>query len=173
MSPGPEAPEVSPRLASTAKMMITLFWNTSDLYVSDFLAGESFNADYFVRSIMHRIHLLPIFRSRINKTMIRLGYGQCSDPPFKSDKSEIVSDASAFRSASSVFTRSGSIGFFLFRYFKEKLLGREFESAEALLDWIRDELESIRPNVLERVCESWITRVGKCLQHEGAYFSED
>jgi hypothetical protein len=31
------------------------------------------------------------------------------------------------------------------------MLGWEFESAEALLDWTRDEFESIRPDVLERV----------------------
>jgi hypothetical protein len=48
------------------------------------------------------------------------------------------------------------------------MLGREFESAEALLDWIREEFESIRADVLERGFESWITRVEKCIQHEGA-----
>jgi histone-lysine N-methyltransferase SETMAR len=63
--------------------------------------------------------------------------------------------------------------FLLFGYLKEKMLGRAFESAEALLDWIREEFESIHPDVLERVFESWITRVEKCIQHEGAFFSED
>jgi hypothetical protein len=53
------------------------------------------------------------------------------------------------------------------------MLGREFESGDALLDWLPRELESIRPHIRERVFESWITRVEKCIEHEEAYFSED
>jgi hypothetical protein len=56
---------------------------------------------------------------------------------------------------------------FLFEYLKEKMFGREFESADALLDRLRQEFEGIRPDVLERVFESWITRVEKCIEHEG------
>jgi hypothetical protein len=54
-----------------------------------------------------------------------------------------------------------------FFLFEEKMIGREFESADALLDWVRQEFEGIRPDVLERVFECWITRVEKCIKHEG------
>jgi hypothetical protein len=60
LPPDSEAPEVNRCLISRPKVMITLFWNTSGLHVSNFLAGESLKAEYFVRNNMHRIHLLPI-----------------------------------------------------------------------------------------------------------------
>jgi hypothetical protein len=121
LPPDSEAPEVSLRLISTPKVIITLFWNTSGLHVSDFLVGESFNAQYFVRNILHRIHLLPIVSiAHTQKKTIPLAYGQCSYTPFKSDNSEIVSDASGFGSASSVFTRSSSIQLFSLRIFERE-----------------------------------------------------
>jgi hypothetical protein len=55
-----EAPEVIRRLINTPKVMITLFWNTFELHVSNFLEGESFNAKYLVRNILNPIHSLPI-----------------------------------------------------------------------------------------------------------------
>jgi hypothetical protein len=57
--------------------------------------------------------------------------------------------------------------FLLFGYLKEKMIGREFESADALLDWVRQDFEGIRPDVLERAFECWITRVEKCIEHKG------
>jgi hypothetical protein len=50
------APEVTRRLIKTPKVMITLFWNTSGFHISNFLAGESFNADDFVWNVLYLIH---------------------------------------------------------------------------------------------------------------------
>jgi hypothetical protein len=58
--PDTEAAEVTRRLINTPKVMITLFWNTSELQVSNFLKGESFNAKYLVRNILNPIQSLPI-----------------------------------------------------------------------------------------------------------------
>jgi hypothetical protein len=60
LCPDVEASEVIRRLINTPKVMITLFWNTSELQVSNFLEGESFNAKYLVRNILNFIHSLLI-----------------------------------------------------------------------------------------------------------------
>jgi hypothetical protein len=51
--------------------------------------------------------------------------------------------------------------------------GPESDSSEALLAWIRAEMATIRPDVLEAVFERWILRVAKCIEHEDPYFPED
>jgi hypothetical protein len=50
--PDSDAPVVAQRLINTRKLMITLFSNPAGLHVSDFLAGESFNGDYFVMTVL-------------------------------------------------------------------------------------------------------------------------
>jgi hypothetical protein len=63
--------------------------------------------------------------------------------------------------------------FFLFEYLKEKTLRLEFNSAEDLLHWIRDEFERVPPAFLEDVFENWINRLGKCVQCGADYFPEN
>jgi hypothetical protein len=63
--------------------------------------------------------------------------------------------------------------FFLFGYLKEKILGLEFESSEALLAWINAEFERTRRGTLEGFFECWIIRVQKCIECQGDYFPED
>jgi hypothetical protein len=55
--PDSDPPEVARRRINTAKVMVTLFWNTSGSHVSNFLAGESFDEDDFVRDVFTPIHL--------------------------------------------------------------------------------------------------------------------
>jgi transposase len=174
LPPDSEAPEVSRRLISTPKVMITLFWNTSGLHVSDFLAGESFNAEYFVRDIMHRIHLLPIVSIAHEQTKrFVLHMDNAPIHHSKVPKAKLSQMPVHLAPHPPYSPDLAPSDFLLFGYLKAKLFGCEFESAEALLDWIREAFESIRPDVLERVFESRITRVEKYIQHEGAYFSEE
>jgi hypothetical protein len=55
-----DLPEVARRRINTYKVMVTLFWNISGLYVSNFLACESFDADCFVSNVLSSIHHLVI-----------------------------------------------------------------------------------------------------------------
>jgi hypothetical protein len=48
------------RLIHNLKVIITVFWNMSGLHVSNFLADESFNAEYCVQNVLTPIHPLPI-----------------------------------------------------------------------------------------------------------------
>jgi hypothetical protein len=148
--------------------MILLFFNTSDLHVSNFCAGESFNAECFVKNILDRVHRLPIVSiAHKQKQRIRLADGECADTLFKSDKGK-MSQMPVYLAPHPQYSPDlPPSDFFLFVYLKEKMLGREFESADALLDWLRQKFEGIRADVLERVFESWITRVEKCFEHEG------
>jgi hypothetical protein len=63
--------------------------------------------------------------------------------------------------------------FFLFGYLKEKILGIEFESSEALFGWINPEFERIPRETLEEVFECWVVRVEKCIEYQGDSFFED
>jgi hypothetical protein len=53
------------------------------------------------------------------------------------------------------------------------MLGLEFDSPEALLDWVKAEFQRIPSGVLEGVFESWIIHVQKCIEYESDYFPED
>jgi hypothetical protein len=63
--------------------------------------------------------------------------------------------------------------FFLFGYLKEKTVGLEFASPEALLAWINAEFERISRETLEEVFECCIIRVQKWIEYQDDYFPED
>jgi transposase len=174
LPPDADAPQVARQLINTPKVMVTLFWNPWGIYVSNALVGESFNAEYFVEHILNQVHLLqivtaartqkkrfilhmdnsPIHKARVVKAKLaQMPVYLAPHPPYSPDIAP--SD------------------FFLFGYLKEKMLGLEFDSPEALLDWIRTEFERISRQVLEEVFEDWIARVQKCIECEGDYFPED
>jgi hypothetical protein len=165
--PDSEAPDVSRCLISTPKVMITLSLNTSGLHVRNLCAGESFNADCFVKNIMDRIHRLPIV-SIAHKQQKGFGLQMVNAPIHysKVTRAKLSQMPVYFAPHPHYSPDRPPSDFFLFGYAKEKMFGREFESADALLDWLRQEFEGIRPDVLERVFESWITRVEKCIEYE-------
>jgi hypothetical protein len=171
--PDSEAPNVSRCLISTPKLIITLFLNASGLHVSNFCAGDSSNAECFVKNIMDRIHRLPIV-SIAQKQKKGFVLQMVNAPIHHSQMTRAkLSQMPVYLAPHPQDSPDlPPSDFFLFEYLKEKMIGREFESADALLDWFRQEFEGIRPDVLERVFESWITRVETCIEHE-AYFSED
>jgi hypothetical protein len=63
--------------------------------------------------------------------------------------------------------------FLLFGYLKERILGLEFESPEALLVWINAEFERMPRGTLEEVFKCWIIRVQNCIEFQGDYFPDD
>jgi histone-lysine N-methyltransferase SETMAR len=154
--------------------MATLFWNPWGVHLSKALLSEFFNADDFVRHILQPIHSLQIMavahkekkkfilhmdNSAIRKAKVakarlsQLPIHVAPHPPYSPDLAP--SD------------------FCPFGYLKEKILGREFESSEALLAWINAEFERIPRETLEEVYECWIVRLQKCIEYEGDYFPED
>jgi transposase len=59
--------------------------------------------------------------------------------------------------------------FFLFGYLKEKIIGIDFESPQALIDWIQLTFETIPRHILDKVFESWLRRVQDCINSQGSY----
>jgi histone-lysine N-methyltransferase SETMAR len=59
-APDSDPPEVARHRVNTSKVMVTLFSNISRLHVGNFLAGESFDQDYFMRNVLILIHHLLI-----------------------------------------------------------------------------------------------------------------
>jgi transposase len=174
LPPDADAPEVTRRLINTPKVMITLFWNTSGLQVSNFLEGESFNAEYFVRNILNPIHSLPIV-AVAHKQRKRFILHMDNSPihKAKATKAKLAQMPVHLAPHPPYSPDLAPSDFFLFGYLKGKMQGLEFDSPEALLAWIRAEMATIRPDALEAVFERWILRVAKCIEHQGAYFPED
>jgi hypothetical protein len=52
------------------------------------------------------------------------------------------------------------------------MIGREFDSPDALIAWIKATFEAIPKPGLEQIFEEWIRRVGQCIENEGSYFPE-
>jgi hypothetical protein len=58
---------------------------------------------------------------------------------------------------------------FLFGDLKERMIGRESESPEDLLEWIQATVSGIANPVLEKVFTNWMERLETCIQSNWAY----
>jgi hypothetical protein len=52
---------------------------------------------------------------------------------------------------------------------KEKIIGIDFESPQALIDWIQLTFEAIPRHILDKIFESWLRRVQDCINSQGSY----
>jgi hypothetical protein len=60
LPPDAETPKVARRLINKPKIMVTVFWNPSGLYVNRFLEiGTSFNSTYFIEYVLGDIEHMP------------------------------------------------------------------------------------------------------------------
>jgi hypothetical protein len=158
----------------TSKLMGTLFWNTSGLQVSNFLAGESLDADDFVRNVLTAIHHLYIVDvAHKQKKPLILHVNNSPIHKSKVTRAKLSQMTVHLASHHHYPPNLAPSGFFLFGYLKTKMLGLECDSPDALLAWIKAEFQRIPSEVLEGVSESWIIRVQKCIEHEGHDFPED
>jgi hypothetical protein len=61
LAPDAETPEVARQMINTLKVMVTIFWNPSGLYVNKFLEiGTSFNFPYFTEYALSDVERLPV-----------------------------------------------------------------------------------------------------------------
>jgi transposase len=63
--------------------------------------------------------------------------------------------------------------FFVFGHLKSMMAGREFDSPQNLIAWIKATFERISRSLIERVFEEWMDQMEQCIAHQGSYFSED
>jgi hypothetical protein len=59
--------------------------------------------------------------------------------------------------------------FFVFGSVKGKLMGKQYETPEDLVSEVRKSIESIRPNVLKNIIESWKRRLLDCWDSNSEY----
>jgi histone-lysine N-methyltransferase SETMAR len=171
LPPDAEMPEVAPRLPNTPKIMVTLFWNPSGLYVNRILNSEtSFNSAYFLKYVLsetehlsalqtaigqkkkfiHHMDNSPIHKfSAVTERMISLRLALEPYPPYSPD-----------------LTPSD---FFFFGYLKEKMLGINFGSPKELIYWIQLTCEAIPRHVLDKLFESWLRRVQDYINSQRSY----
>jgi hypothetical protein len=134
LRPDAKASEVTRRLINTSKVMITLFWNTFGLQISNFLEGESFNAEYFVRNILNPVHSLPIV-GVAHKQRKRFIFHMDNSPIHKGKVTRAkLSQMTVYLAPHPPYSPDlAPLEFFLFGYLKRKMQGLEFDSPEALL----------------------------------------
>jgi transposase len=170
-----EAPEVARQLIATPKLMITIFWDVSGIHVIDYLPpGTSFDSTYFIDNILYDFNTLPIISVAVRQKKLFV----------------IHMDNSSIHKSKSVIAKTSSIpvqlaphpqyspdltpsNFFLFGHLKSQMIGREFNSPEDLIRWIRAAFLRISRDTSERVFDEWIDRVERCISHEGSYFPEE
>jgi transposase len=149
LAPNSDSQEVARRRINTPKMIVTLFWNISGLHVSNFLAGESFDADYFTRNVLIPIHHLPIVDvAHTQKKRLILHMDNSLMHKSKVTKAKLSQMPVRLAPHPSYSPDLAPSDFFLFGSRKTKVIGLEFDSQEALLDWINAEFQRIPSEVL-------------------------
>jgi hypothetical protein len=76
----------------------------------------------------------------------------------------------AARHISTRLTRSRTVGFFLFEHVKNRLNGIVFQSREELLAGIREVLDKISVEILERIFNHWMERLEWVSQNNDDYY---
>jgi hypothetical protein len=95
-------PGSGPTTGQHPKNMITWFWNPAGFHVSDFLVGELFNGNYFMRSVLTPIHLFPMVAAAYEQK-IYSAHEQLVDAQIKSCTGGTLPDVRAPVAASSLF----------------------------------------------------------------------
>jgi hypothetical protein len=171
LPPDAKTPEVARQLINTPKIMVTVFWNPTGLYVNRFLeSGTSVNSAYFSEYVLGDIQLLPVLqkaRQQKKKFILHMGNSPGHKSPIVTEQIDSLCLALAPHPQHS--PDLAPLDFFIFGYLKEKMIRIDFESPQGLIDWIQLTFEAIPRHVLESVFESWLRRIQDCLKSKGSY----
>jgi transposase len=174
MPPDVETPEVARPLISTPKLMVTIFWNVWGIHVIDYVpSGESFNSSRFIEQILPTIAGLPARHAAVRQRKAFVLHLENS--PMHTSRAVLETMASIPVQLAPHPPYSPDLApsdFFLFGHLKGKMIGREFDSPDALIAWIKATFEALPKPGLEQVFEEWIRRVEQCIDNEGSYFPE-
>jgi transposase len=155
--------------------MVTIFWGVSGIHVLDCLPHDtSFNSAYFLDHIVASLRNLPILHvaQRQKKRFVL----HMDNSPIHKSKSVVdaLSNLGIQRAPHPPYSPDlAPSDFFLFGHLKEQMGGRESDSPEDVLEWVREVFHRIRRDTIEKVFEEWIRRVRRCIERQGAYFAEE
>jgi hypothetical protein len=173
--PDVDAPEVSRQLIATPKLMVTIFWAISRIYVINYFSPwSSFDAAYFVDHILNSFETPPaVLLAKRNKKSFVIH--RANSPIHKSRSSMAkISNRPVHFAPHPLYSQDlAPSNFFLFDHLKSMMIEQEFDSPEDLIAWIEATFERISKQVIQYVFEDWIERVERCIAHEDSYFSED
>ena len=150
------------------KVMIMVIWSPSGMKSITMLPdGDRFTKKIFIGTVLgdlknyfniHRasmqgsgiiLHIDYASSHHVNDELKRAGIKRMEHPPYSPDLAP--SD------------------FFLFGFLKTNLEGKHFDSAEELLDWVKNFLNSIDIEMLRNVYIEWVLRLQQCIDSGGEY----
>jgi histone-lysine N-methyltransferase SETMAR len=136
--------------------MVTVFWNSSDLYVNIFLeSSTSFNSTYFTEYVLSDIESLPALQTaRQQKKTFVFHMDNSLIQKSHAVTGKIMSLCLALASHPQYSPDLAPSNFLFFGYLKEKIVRIDFESPHELIDWIQSTFEGIARHVLDEVFES-------------------
>jgi hypothetical protein len=156
--PNVDVPEGARQLITTPKLMITIFWSVSGIYVIDYPPPvTSFDSTYFIDHTLFGFNAFPIISVAVRQTK-GLVIHMDNSPIHKSKRviatmsSMPVQPASHWRCPLDLAPSD----FFLFGHLKSQMIGLEFDSPEDLIRWIRAAFPRISRGRIERVFDEWI-----------------
>jgi hypothetical protein len=155
--------EVARQLINTPKVMVTVFWNASGLYVNRFLEGcTSLNCMYFTEHVFSEMECLPTPQKELQQkkffSFIWTIHRFTSHVRLLRKLRPCVSPWHPIPHTRQIWHRLAS-----FSLMPKKMVGIDFESSQELINWIRSTLEAIPSQVLNEVFESWPRRAPDCV----------
>jgi histone-lysine N-methyltransferase SETMAR len=155
-----ESPEVARQLIVTPKLMITIFWSVSGIHMIDYLPPcTSFDSTCFVDHILCGFNTLPIMSVEVRQKSICDSHGQFANAHIKSIITKISSMSMQLAPHPPYSPDLAPPDFCRFGHLKCQMIGREFDSPEDLVRWIRAAFLRISRDTIERVVDEWIDRV--------------
>ena len=171
LRPPDPAPEAQKSTHYAPKTMVTIFWNpTGALLVTALPVNETWDADYFIQHVLVKLQQTSAYKDaqrqgkkftihmdnarvhtarRVDRFMAENGFERAPHPPYSPDLAP--SD------------------FYLFGALKERIKGRQFESSEAIIEWITAEFEEIPLTELSAAFSNWKKRLNQCATGDGSY----
>jgi hypothetical protein len=171
IAPWEQVPEVERPTHHQKKQMLSVFFNGTGHYVTDWLPeGRTMNSPYYVEEVLTPLadscypqrsqrprHLVtvhfdnaPIHNTNlVAECLERRKLTRMSHPPYSPDLAPC--------------------DFFLFGYLKGKLAGQSFDTLAGIQGAVREVLEGISGETWCAVFEDWIKRLEECIQREGEY----
>jgi histone-lysine N-methyltransferase SETMAR len=167
-----DLPTIPRRCFKAKKVLITIIWNVTGIVSLLALeSGSRFNSYYFCTEVIPDMEV-NLLRGTRKKTLRDYLLHLDNAPAHNSEMSkERIAKSKLTRVPHPAYSPDlAPSDFFLFGYMKERQKGKMFKDTEALLLNIREIFENMDLGLLERVIQSWISRLRWVLVNGGRYF---
>ena len=171
LPPEAEAPTFPRPSHYAPKTMITVFWGIRGVEIILALpADKRWDGDYFADTVVSEIAASELYQ-KARKQKQRYVLHMDNAPPHRARivKEELKAAGITLAPHPAYSPDLAPSDFFLFGYLKERARGIEFEDSGAICEWIREQFDEMRPEMLRSVFKEWQRRLRECIAKHGAY----